>query len=56
LGLPQIVTIESIGYRNDGEVTRRVAAVVQRLGVNNFRFLRWQDRVEGGENPPQSEE
>lgn len=52
-GLPQVVTIESIGYRNDGEITRRVAAVVQRQGVNNFRFLRWQDRVEGGEKPPQ---
>jgi general secretion pathway protein K len=54
-GLPQIVTIESIGYRNEGDITRRVAAVVQRLGVNNFRFLRWQDRVEGGEKPPQEE-
>jgi len=54
-GLPQIVTIESIGYRNDGDITRRVAAVVQRLGVNNFRFLRWQDRVEGGEQPSQPE-
>ncbi len=54
-GLPQIVTIESIGYRNEGNITRRVAAVVQRLGVNNFRFLRWQDRVEGGEKPPQQE-
>ena len=54
-GLPQVVTIESIGYRNDGDITRRVAAIVQRLGVNNFRFLRWQDRVEGGEKPPQSE-
>jgi general secretion pathway protein K len=51
--LPQIVTIESIGYRNDGDITRRVAAVVQKLGVNTFRFLRWQDRVEGGEKPPQ---
>jgi general secretion pathway protein K len=55
-GLPQIVTIESIGYRNDGEITRRVAAVVRKLGVNSFRFLRWQDRVEGGENPPQPQE
>jgi general secretion pathway protein K len=55
-GLPQIVTIESIGYRNDSEITRRVAAIVQRIGVNNFRFLRWQDRVEGGENPPQPQE
>ena len=54
-GLPQIVTIESIGYRNDGDITRRVAAVVQKLGVNSFRFLRWQDRVEGGESLPQSE-
>jgi general secretion pathway protein K len=54
--LPQIVTIESIGYRNDGDITRRVAAVVQKLGVNSFRFLRWQDRVEGGENPPQPQE
>ena len=51
--LPQIVTIESIGYRNDGDITRRVAAVVQKLGLNTFRFLRWQDRVEGGEKPPQ---
>lgn len=54
-GLPQIVTIESIGYRNDGDITRRVAAVVQKLGVNTFRFLRWQDRVEGGESLPQSQ-
>ena len=54
-GLPQIVTIESIGYRNDGEVTRRVAAVVQRLGINNFRFLRWQDRIDSSETPVQTE-
>jgi general secretion pathway protein K len=53
---PQIVTIESIGYRNDGDITRRVAAVVRKLGVNSFRFLRWQDRVEGEENPPQPQE
>lgn len=51
MSLPQIVTIESIGYRNNGDITRRVAAVVRKVG-NNFRFLRWQDRVEGGENPP----
>lgn len=54
-GLPQVVTIESIGYRNDGGVTRRVAAVVQRLGVNNFRFLRWQDRIDSSETPVQTE-
>jgi general secretion pathway protein K len=54
-GLPQIVTIESIGYRNDGGVTRRVAAVVQRLGANNFRFLRWQDRIDSSETPVQTE-
>jgi hypothetical protein len=36
-------------------VTRRVAAVVQRLGVNNFRFLRWQDRIDSSETPVQTE-
>lgn len=51
--LPSVVTIESIGYLDDGEVTRRVSAVVQRVGVNGFRFLRWQDRHEArGETPP----
>lgn len=44
--LPSIVTIESIGYLNTGGVTRRLAAVVQRQGVNGFRLLRWQDRQE----------
>ena len=45
--LPQVVTIESIGYLHTGGVTRRVSAVVQRSGPNSFRFLRWQDRQEG---------
>lgn len=46
-GLPTVMTIDSIGYLNEGGVTRRVSAVVQRQGVNGFRFLRWQDRYEG---------
>jgi len=51
-GLPSIVTIESIGYLNTGGVTRRLSAVVQRVGLNQFRFLRWQDRQEGAGLPP----
>jgi len=47
LSLPTVVTVDSIGYLNDGNITRRVSAVVQRQGVNGFRFLRWQDRYEG---------
>ncbi|MCS6926639.1 MAG: general secretion pathway protein GspK [Candidatus Binatia bacterium] len=43
-GLPVVVTIESIGYLHAGGVTRHVSAVVQRLGPQRFRFLRWQDR------------
>lgn len=43
-GLPVVVTIESIGYLHAGGVTRRVSAVVQRLGPQRFRFLRWQDQ------------
>ena len=54
-GLPQIVTIESVGYLNDAKITRRVSAVVQRIGVNGFRFLRWKDRVDGGEPVPTEE-
>jgi type II secretory pathway component PulK len=50
--LPVTVTIDSIGYLNSGGVTRRVSGVVQRQGVNGFRFLRWQDRQEGGTQPP----
>jgi general secretion pathway protein K len=46
-GLPTVVTIESVGYLNTGGVTRRLSAVVQRAGINQFRFLRWQDRQEG---------
>jgi general secretion pathway protein K len=53
-GLPTVVTIESVGYLNTGGVTRRLSAVVQRVGLNQFRFLRWQDRQEGGSPPPQS--
>jgi general secretion pathway protein K len=55
LSLPTIVTIDSIGYLNDGGVTRRVSAVVQRQGVNGFRFLRWQDRYEGVGAPAPTE-
>ncbi|MGH8007349.1 MAG: hypothetical protein ACREQ3_10095, partial [Candidatus Binatia bacterium] len=44
--LPSVVAIESIGYLNTGGVTRRLSAVVQRLGANGFRLLRWQDRQE----------
>jgi len=51
-GLPQIVTVESVGYLNDSKTTRRVSAVVQKIGVNGFRFLRWQDRVDNGEPVP----
>jgi general secretion pathway protein K len=51
--LPAVVTIESVGYLHTGGVTRRVSAVIQRLGVNGFRFLRWQDRQEGAEGLPQ---
>lgn len=51
LSLPTVVTIDSIGYLNDGGITRRVSAVVQRQGVNGFRFLRWQDRYEGVGSP-----
>jgi general secretion pathway protein K len=53
-GLPTVVTIESIGYLNTGGVSRRVSAVVQRQGVNGFRFLRWQDRYEGIGSPAPS--
>jgi general secretion pathway protein K len=51
-GLPTVVTVESIGYLNTGGVTRRLSAVVQRIGLNQFRFLRWQDRQEGSTAPP----
>ncbi len=51
-GLPQIVTVESVGYLNDSKTTRRVSAVVQKIGVNGFRFLRWTDRVDNGEPVP----
>lgn len=51
-GLPSVVTIESIGYLNTGGVTRRLSAVVQRVGLAQFRFLRWQDRQEGSGAPP----
>jgi general secretion pathway protein K len=51
LSLPTVVTVDSIGYLNEGGVTRRVSAVVQRQGVNGFRFLRWQDRYEGVGSP-----
>jgi general secretion pathway protein K len=50
--IPQTVTIESVGYLKHTTLTRRVSAVVQRIGVNGFRFLRWKDRVEGGEPVP----
>jgi general secretion pathway protein K len=57
LNLPTVVTIESIGYLNTGGISRRVSAVVQKIGVNGFRFLRWQDRQEGTSlsKPPQTE-
>ncbi len=51
-GLPTVVTIDSIGYLNTGGVTRRLSAVVQRIGQNQLRFLRWQDRQEGSAAPP----
>lgn len=50
--IPQVVTIESVGYLRETKITRRVSAVVQRIGVNGFRFLRWKDRVDGGEPVP----
>ncbi len=51
-GLPQVVTVESVGYLNEAKITHRVSAVVQRIGVNGFRFLRWQDRLDGGDPVP----
>jgi len=56
LSLPDTVTIDSIGYLNNGDITRRVAAVVQRQGVNSFRFLRWQDRYVGDGAPTPTDE
>jgi general secretion pathway protein K len=56
LGLPTVVTVESIGYLNTGGVTRQLSAVVQRTGTNQFRFLRWQDRPEGFIAPPSGTE
>ncbi len=54
LSFPTVMTVDSIGYLGWGGITRRVSAVVQRQGVNGFRFLRWQDRYEGiGAPPPQ---
>ena len=50
--LPTVVTIESVGYLNTGGVTRHLSAVVQRTGMSQFRFLRWQDRQEGTVAPP----
>jgi general secretion pathway protein K len=52
LSLPTVVTIDSIGYLNDGGVSRRISAVVQRQGVTGSLFLRWQDRYEGVGAPP----
>lgn len=46
-GLPSVVTIESIGYLNSGGVTRRLSAVVQRLGASGYQVFRWQDRQDG---------
>jgi general secretion pathway protein K len=54
-GLPTVVTVESIGYLSTGGITRRVSAVIQRQGVNGFRFLRWQDRYEGIGSPAPSQ-
>jgi general secretion pathway protein K len=57
LALPSVMTIESIGYLNTEGVSRRVSAVVQRMGFNGFRFLRWQDQQEGTgvSTPPAAE-
>ena len=44
-GLPTIVTIESIGYLNTGQITRRLAGVIDRTGGQSHRILRWQDRL-----------
>jgi general secretion pathway protein K len=55
LSLPTVVTVDCIGYLGWGGVTRRASAVVQRQGVNGFRFLRWQDRYEGIGAPPPSQ-
>ncbi len=44
-GLPTIVTIESIGYLNTGQITRRLAGVVDRTGGQSYRVLRWHDRL-----------
>ena len=43
LDLPRIVTIESVGFVHDSEITRRIAGVAERLGTSRFRLLRWQD-------------
>ena len=50
-GLPTIVTIESVGYLNTGNITRRLAGVIQRRGGQSFRMLRWQDRLPSPELP-----
>ena len=43
LSPPSLMTIESVGFVDDSEVTRRVAGVVERTGAGRFRLLRWQD-------------
>lgn len=43
LSLPTVMTIESVGFLDTSEVTRRVAGVVERVGAGRFRLLRWQD-------------
>ncbi len=44
-GLPTIVTIESVGYLNTGQITRRLAGVIDRTGGQSYRVLRWHDRL-----------
>ena len=41
--IPRIMTIESVGFLHNSEVTRGIAGVAERLGANRFRLLRWQD-------------
>lgn len=50
--IPTIVAIESVGFLQGSEVTRRIAGVVERLGANRFRLLRWQDWKRSPPEPP----
>ena len=49
--LPEVVTIDSVGYLKTASFTRRLAAVIDRGNSSSFRILRWQDRVPSYELP-----